>query len=175
MDVSRLAGWHNALNLTAVYALVKSVFSNINDSAFNVLEPPYGRGESLVFDDKRLVLQLVKNPGGFRIAMDVEPDLPALIIINDAIADGRDVSWLWDVDVAPLGLRKSIFCSGTRAYDMTVRLKYNEIKVVDTTTNIYDSIQKFIQNNSEGVVFLTYTSMMETRRILNKKMRAKRT
>lgn len=175
MDVSRLAGWHNALNLTAVYALVKSVFNNVDDSVFNVLEPPYGRGESLVFDGKRLVLQLVKNPGGFRIAMDVEPELPALIIINDAIADGRDVSWLWDVDVAPLGKRKSIFCSGTRAYDMTVRLKYNEIKVADTTTNIYDSIQKFIQNNSEGVVFLTYTSMMETRRILNKKMRAKRT
>ena len=174
IDVSTLAGWHNALNLTATYALIKTLFTDIDDNVFDNLKPPYGRGETLWVKEKRLILQLVKNPAGFRIAMDVEPTLPALIVINDAIADSRDVSWLWDVDVDPLRHRESIYCSGSRAYDMTVRLKYNDINVVSTTTDVLESLESFLRDNREGVVFLTYTAMLETRHILSNKMGASR-
>lgn len=172
VSTSRLPGWHNALNLVSVVALINELYGPQNESVYSDLTPPYGRGESIEVNGCKLLLQLVKNPAGFRTAMDVEPLLPALIIINDAIADSRDVSWLWDVDTSPLATRPSISCAGTRAYDMAVRLKYADIDVADTTTDIFNSVDKFISSNSSGVVFLTYTSMLKTRAYLNNKLKS---
>lgn len=167
---SKLPGWHNALNLTAVVALLSELYGLDSSTIYSDLTPPYGRGEVMVVNGCRLVLQLVKNPAGFRTAMDVEPSLPALIVVNDAIADSRDVSWLWDVDVAPLAARPTIYTSGSRAYDMAVRLKYNEITVVNINTDVKSSVDGFIHDNRGGVVFLTYTSMLQVRTYLNKLM-----
>lgn len=162
-----MSGWHNAINLTATFALLSRLFGITKPEEFESLEPPYGRGEVIEVGGCMLTLQLVKNPVGFRTAMDVGINQAALIVINDDIADGRDVSWLWDVDVAPLASRPTIICSGSRAYDMTVRLKYNDINVANTTPNILSSLEDFTRSNREGVVFLTYTAMLKTRTILN--------
>ena len=162
-----IAGWHNAINVTAVFALLSGLYDITLADAYKALEPPYGRGEIREINGCLLTLQLVKNPVGFRAAMDVGKNQPALIVINDDIADGRDVSWLWDVDVTPLANRPSLFCSGSRAYDMTVRLKYNDINVDNTTTDLKDSLTDFTKNNREGVVFLTYTAMLKTRTLLS--------
>lgn len=165
---NRLPGWHNQLNLATVFALTSELFGITDPNLFTDLTPPYGRGEELTVRGCTVTLQLVKNPAGFRTAMDVKPEQPALIVINDAIADGRDVSWLWDVDVSQLKARKSIFCSGTRAYDMSVRLKYSDINVVNTNIEVFQCVDNFISLNSEGVVFLTYTAMLHVRSYLSK-------
>jgi UDP-N-acetylmuramyl tripeptide synthase len=166
LDRARLPGWHNVLNLTAVYALISELYGPQDPQLFEGLRPPYGRGEVISIGDTQLTLQLVKNPSGFRTAMDVEPDSPALIVINDNIADGRDVSWLWDVDVDSIGLRKSVATSGSRAYDMAVRLHYSDIEPVFVEPNIRLALERFISENKSGVIFLTYTSMLQSRKII---------
>lgn len=93
----------------------------------------------------------------------------ALILINDDIADGRDVSWLWDVDFKSFTSRKTVYCSGSRAYDMAVRLKYDDVKYESVDTSIENSIEKFVMENSSGILFLTYTSMLQARTYLKKK------
>lgn len=163
---TQLPGAHNALNLTAVVALVSELFTG-SDSDFSDLRPPYGRGEVVSLGGKKFILQLVKNPAGFRTAMGVDPSLPALIVINDAIADSRDVSWLWDVDVAPLSKRPMLATSGTRAYDMANRLKYADIRVGAVETSIEVALQSFISTTDGGVIFLTYTAMLQVRKLLH--------
>jgi len=166
LDRSRLPGWHNVLNLTAVYALLSELYGPQEAQLFEGLRPPYGRGEIITIGDTQLTLQLVKNPSGFRTAMEVEPDSPALIIINDNIADGRDVSWLWDVDVDAFSGRKSVATSGSRAYDMAVRLHYSDIEPLFVETDIKLALERFISENKSGVVFLTYTAMLQSRKLI---------
>lgn len=168
IETARLPGWHNQLNVTAVFALASELYGLTDPKLYSMLTPPYGRGEEVLVRGCKLTLQLVKNPSGFRTAMDVKPEQAALIVVNDAIADSRDVSWLWDVDVSPLKARKIIYCSGARGFDMSVRLKYCDINVVNTNTEISKSVDKFITDNREGVVFLTYTSMLQVRSYLSK-------
>ncbi len=165
---SYLRGWHNALNLTSVVAMAAKLFNCTDTSLFENLKSSYGRGEVLNVAGTELVLQLVKNPLGFRMAMDVEPGMPAMIVINDMVADGRDVSWLWDVDMQRLRSRPQIWCAGTRAFDIALRLKYEEINVDKKSTKTHKIIDDFISSNSSGVVFLTYTAMLDIRKYLNK-------
>jgi UDP-N-acetylmuramyl tripeptide synthase len=162
----QLPGSHNALNLTAVIALIGEMYPNL-EADFTNLRPPYGRGEVVVLHDKRFTLQLVKNPAGFATAMSADSTQPALIVINDAIADSRDVSWLWDVDVSALAKRPALYTSGTRAYDMANRLKYADIKVKSSDVDIERSLDDFIDANSGGVIFLTYTAMLRVRKLLH--------
>jgi len=166
IDSSRLPGWHNVLNLTSVYALVTEVYGKQGKQLFSNLKPPYGRGEIITIGDTELTLQLVKNPNGFRTAMGVEPGSPALVIINDHIADGRDVSWLWDVDVNSFSERQMVATSGTRAYDMAVRLKYSDVESVFVEPDIKLALERFISENKSGVIFLTYTAMLRSRKLL---------
>lgn len=166
IDVRSLPGWHNALNLTGAFALVHELFSVEKGDVFNGLKPPYGRGETVTYKGCELVLQLVKNPAGFRVAMDVLPSEPALIVINDGIADGRDVSWLWDVDVQSMKTRSSIATSGTRAYDMALRLKYADVQTDTIIENIPEAVLDFALAHKKGVIFLTYTAMLRIRRIV---------
>jgi UDP-N-acetylmuramyl tripeptide synthase len=166
LDRSELPGWHNALNLTAVYAVVTELFGAKPPQLFSGLKPPYGRGEVLVVGDCTLTLQLVKNPNSFRSAMNVEPLQPALVAINDGIADGKDVSWLWDVDVQTFRARKSVSTSGTRGYDMAVRLQYEDISCDFIELDLEAALRKFISRNKSGVIFLTYTAMLRSRKML---------
>jgi UDP-N-acetylmuramyl tripeptide synthase len=161
-----LPGAHNALNLTAVVAFVSELYRG-HPTNFANLRPPYGRGEVVVLGEKKFTLQLVKNPAGFGTAMTVGLDQPAMIVINDAIADSRDVSWLWDVDVSLLGKRPNIYVSGTRAYDMANRLKYAEITTTDIENDVEKSLKKFMRHNDNGVIFLTYTAMLRVRKLLS--------
>ena len=97
------------------------------------MTPAFGRGQSFDFDGRRVVLQLVKNPAGFRQTLrtldGAERASGIVIAINDDYADGRDVSWLWDVDFTALaGHDCRLITSGTRAADMAVRLRYDDVR-----------------------------------------------
>ena len=164
---SHLEGWHNAANLVATYACIQNLFESAKASIYSGLTAPYGRGEELKVRGVTVILQLVKNPSGFRTAMDVQPSWPALVVVNDAYADARDVSWLWDVQVAQLATRPALYTSGTRAKDMSVRLKYADLAVVSDTTSIEDSFKLIFEQQEHVVVFLTYTAMLEVRSFLH--------
>ncbi len=163
-----LFGWHNALNTIGTYALCSKLFGINGTDIYDGLYPPYGRGEVVSYKDCDLTLQLVKNPAGFKTVIELMPESPTLVIINDGIADGKDVSWLWDVDFSSFSKRQAVYSGGVRAYDMTLRLKYEEVKVRETSISLEDSLEKFTSDNKTGIIFLTYTGMLQTRTYLKK-------
>lgn len=94
-----------------------------------------------------------------------------MIAINDNYADGRDMSWLWDVDFDSLKTVGVAQVSGIRAYDMALRLQYDEVSVSNVDTHLVKSLNSFLERNSEKPkrIYCTYTAMLALRRELAKR------
>ncbi len=132
---ARWGGTYMVYNLLAAYAAASLV--GVGAEAFQrVLDsyaPENGRLQRLEVRGRQVTLNLAKNPTGYNqnIAMLMGDPAPKIvyIVINDDYNDGRDVSWLWDVDFERLaqGPECRVFAGGTRANDMQVRLKYADI------------------------------------------------
>jgi UDP-N-acetylmuramyl tripeptide synthase len=136
------------------------------------VQPAFGRGETLIVDGKPCEIVLVKNPSGFRLSLSsFKPEgYATMIAINDDYADGRDMSWLWDVEfesLKPLGVQ---MVSGVRAYDMALRLQYDEIELSHVETKLSDALTLFLSHNSDKPkrIYCTYTAMLALRRLLAK-------
>ena len=97
--------------------------------ALERVQPPFGRGEVIDAGGQPLELVLVKNPAGFTVALGTYGTTPvtSMVAINDNYADGRDVSWLYDVCFESLRDRGVAMTSGVRAYDMALRLRYDDV------------------------------------------------
>ncbi|HEY2042570.1 MAG TPA: MurT ligase domain-containing protein [Jatrophihabitans sp.] len=174
----RAEGAHNAQNAAgaAALALALGLDPDTIATGLRAVEPAFGRGQSFDLDGRRLVLQLVKNPAGFRQSLRTVASLnPAatVIAINDDYADGRDMSWLWDVDFGPVLQGKSgwLVTTGTRAADMAVRLHYDSIETDLINTDLAAAIRAASAHIPPGdtvVVFSTYTAMWQLHQILTK-------
>ena len=136
------------------------------------MTPAFGRGESLTVNGQPLDLVLVKNPAGFRLALKSFPaaGYRTMIAINDNYADGRDMSWLWDVDFDSLRDTGVAEVSGVRARDMGLRLFYEDVPVGRVDTDLNASLQRFIADDPETPkrIYCTYTAMLALRRELGK-------
>lgn len=173
----KLDGIYNVLNAAAALTLVRMI---CGDSApvkmllgeLQTVKPAFGRGEAIEIDGKPLEIVLVKNPSGFRLALSSYANRPAatMIAINDLYADGRDMSWLWDVDFSDFQRSGVPFVSGIRAYDMALRLQYDEVEVGRIIPDIELALMNFLQE-TEGPrrIYCTYTAMLALRRELAKK------
>lgn len=171
-----LGGSHNAINLVAALTAVHAAQPKLDMAtlapAVARLEPAFGRGETFRMENGvEVTLQLVKNPTGFMHALRmlaVKPYGVVGIAINDEYADGRDVSWLWDVDFRALNdMSQARICGGTRAADMAVRLKYDEVAVAavepDLAAFIAAATERAKQLGSRVIIFCTYTAMLALR------------
>ncbi len=100
--------------------------------------PAFGRGEVIDVQGSPVELLLVKNPMGFRLALASFPpaDCNTMICINDEYADGRDMSWLWDVDFTSLHATGVDAVSGVRAWDMALRLEYDGVAARGVNTDL---------------------------------------
>jgi len=185
---SSLPGTYNLYNVLAAVTCAKAL--EIPDTAVvRALEsaaPSFGRMELFEIEGKTMIMALIKNPVGanevLRTILAQTGRISLLVAINDKIADGTDVSWLWDVDFEQLSTIEeklsTVTVSGLRALDMAVRLKYagldpGQIKVEENTARAIEcSLQ---QTPPGGRLFIlpTYTAMLEMRRILNKSGLAK--
>lgn len=172
----KINGVYNVYNSAAAIALVYSVLgdkTNIKhlQSTLASVTPAFGRGESLQVGGKSLELVLVKNPSGFRLGLkSFSPDNYAtMIAINDNYADGRDMSWLWDVDFESLREHGVAEVSGVRAYDMALRLQYDEVTIGHVEPNLTTALRHFIASNATNKrIYCTYTAMLHIRRELSK-------
>jgi UDP-N-acetylmuramyl tripeptide synthase len=126
-----LPGLYNVYNALGAAALALALGATLDQVAagLHAVSPAFGRAETLSIAGRELSILLVKNPAGANevlrtlILEDGEHDLFA--VLNDNIADGRDVSWVWDADFEILAPRvRRATCSGTRAAEMALRLKY---------------------------------------------------
>jgi lipid II isoglutaminyl synthase (glutamine-hydrolysing) len=177
----RLRGVYNIFNAAAALTLARAIAvkgksaAADNDGLLTALSrvaPAFGRGESLVVDGLPLELVLVKNPSGFRLGLKSFPaaGYATMIAINDNYADGRDMSWLWDVEFDTLRDGGVDQLSGSRAYDMALRLQYDEVPIGAVNTEIAPALASFIRDAKDKPkrIFCTYTAMLAIRRELSK-------
>lgn len=173
----QLRGIYNIYNAAAALALTCAIVGDkLNTksliSALSEVTPAFGRGETLTVEGRPLELVLVKNPSGFRLSLEsFDPaGYATMIVINDNYADGRDMSWLWDVDFASLRKNGVAEISGVRAYDMALRMQYDEVDVSHVNVNLSKSLRHFIASNRESPkrIYCTYTAMLALRRDLAK-------
>ena len=150
-----------------------SVVRQIEGAEFNAdqavahlgaVAPAYGRGEVLVVGDAGVQLILVKNPSGFQISLDSAVAAPTMIAINDEYADGRDVSWLWDVSFARLRqLQAPVVVTGVRAADMAVRLMYDGVPEPKVEPDMNMELRRWVRSlgGATGQIFATLYSDAE--------------
>lgn len=173
----RLDGDYNLFNAAAALALVREILSSKTTDEelvknLSSIEPAFGRGESLMVNGQPLELILVKNPSGFKHGLSsFDPKgYSTMIAMNDAHADGRDLSWLWDVDFTSLKRGDIRMLSGTRAYDMALRLAYDQVKLQDIERHLKTALKDFLAESADKPkrIFCSYTAMLELRRELEK-------
>ena len=174
----RAEGAHNAQNAAGAAAVAVTFGLSADEvvAGLSKVEPAFGRGQSFTVDGRRVVLQLVKNPAGFRQSLrtlDSGRSADAVVVaINDEYADGRDVSWLWDVDFTGLDTRAArLSTAGTRAADMAVRLRYDDVPVAEVEADLEKAVRSAVETvAADGlvVVFSTYTAMWTLHAILQR-------
>ena len=172
----KLDGAYNVLNAAAALAMVRMVLGgNANPdellSELASVRPAFGRGEAVNIDGQPLEIVLVKNPSGFRLALHsyAKRRAATMIAINDNYADGRDMSWLWDVDFTSLSADGVSMVSGIRAYDMALRLQYDQVDVSHVEPHISSALRHFFETTTgPRRVYCTYTAMLALRRELGK-------
>lgn len=172
-----LQGSYNIYNAAAALALTRLIVGEKidNEKLINTLShitPAFGRGETFMIGGQPLELVLVKNPSGFRLSLSsFAPDgYHTMIAVNDQYADGRDMSWLWDVDFDSLKADGVHEVAGIRAYDMALRLQYDEITISHIEPHLGKALRHFIASGSDKPkrIYCTYTTMLGLRRELAK-------
>lgn len=168
----KLRGAYNLFNAAAALTLALTVLGEDAEpskliEALGSIAPAFGRGETLNVGGKPLELVLVKNPSGFRLSLASfkATGYKTMIAINDNYADGRDMSWLWDVDFTSLTDGVDVV-SGVRAYDMALRLEYDDVPVDDVTPDLRRALREFLKLRGPKHIYGTYTAMLELRREL---------
>jgi lipid II isoglutaminyl synthase (glutamine-hydrolysing) len=173
-----LPGLYNVYNALGAAALTRALGASLEEivEGLGRFGAAFGRFERIPVDGKRLLLLLIKNPAGaneaVRTLVDGGPPRVAVVALNDAIADGRDVSWIWDVDFEPLlaGLEQ-VVASGSRAAELALRFAYggldeSRIEVVPELAQAVDRGLELTPAGGELVLLPTYTAMLGLQRLL---------
>jgi lipid II isoglutaminyl synthase (glutamine-hydrolysing) len=175
-----LPGLYNVYNILAAAAAAMQLGAPLASVAEAVASfaPAFGRAERIQVDRAEIQMLLVKNPAGFNEVLRTvlaNGPLPVLLIaINDRIADGRDVSWLWDVDVEILaGQVARIVVTGLRAEDMAVRLRYAGVpeESIDVEHEYDQALRSALDLAVTRRLFIlpTYTAMLAIRAVLERR------
>ena len=171
---------YNICNTLAAYVAINTMEAEKKNFQTMIESFDYGNNREDIFwiGDARVQLHLAKNPIGFqqKISSVLKDEKPkdVVILINDTYQDGEDVSWLWDVDFQYLanGNVKSITTTGTRRYDMGLRLKYENIPC-NSTTNMKGLIEDLVKNGTKNLyVIVNYTGLFSTNHLLTELAKA---
>ena len=169
-----LPGIYHVFNTVVALSVANELKISINKSILSLKSfmPAFGRVEKFDWG----YIFLIKNPAGATAVFEtigpiLKPDDRLLLALNDNLADGTDVSWIWDAEWERLqvtGNRLQITCSGTRAYDLANRLKY-----ADITAMVEPDLKKAFREARKGLkgrlfVLPTYTAMLQFQKILNR-------
>lgn len=169
-----LKGIYNAYNAAGALALCSIIMDDVDPAEFvedlAEIASAFGRGESFKINNCEVEVLLVKNPSAFQLSITSFADNKHdyMIAINDNIADGRDVSWLWNVDFSKLKHVEVV--SGIRATDMALRLKYDKCDVDTVEEDLAKALDIFTKvSNKPKRIFVTYTAMLELRKLISGK------
>jgi UDP-N-acetylmuramyl tripeptide synthase len=176
-----LPGLYNVYNAAAASALATVLEVPLEDVAAGLrrFTAAFGRFERITVGGRRLLMLLIKNPAGaneaVRTLLDADAPKLAVVALNDEIADGRDVSWIWDVDFEPLlaGFDR-VIASGSRAAELALRFAYggmarDRIELVPDLEQALDRGLALTPENGELVLLPTYTAMLALRGIVSER------
>jgi UDP-N-acetylmuramyl tripeptide synthase len=172
-----LPGLYNVYNAVAAAAAALALGARLDDvvGALEAQAAAFGRVETIPIEGRDVSILLVKNPAGanevLRTLTLEDGQLDLWIALNDKIADGRDVSWVWDADFELLAGRvRRATCSGTRAEEMALRLKYAgidaELEVERDLGRSLDSAVSAVNGGGRLFALPTYTALLELRDLL---------
>jgi UDP-N-acetylmuramyl tripeptide synthase len=177
----RLPGLYNVYNATGAAALALSLGASLEEvvAGLERFGGAFGRFERIEIGPVRLLMLLVKNPAGaneaIRTLLAGRPPRIALIALNDEIADGRDVSWIWDVDFEPLldGLER-VIATGSRAAELALRCKYAGFPAerIELEPDLARALDRGLAQTPAGgelVCLPTYTAMLALRQIVTER------
>lgn len=202
-----LSGEYNKYNTlaAALFAQHEEIENAVIEKALKKVKPAFGRQEIIEIDNKKAQIFLSKNPTSFnqsletiarRLELDSGSGKTILFVLNDRIPDGRDISWIWDIDIEEyMHVFDHIIVAGDRVYDMALRLQYTfprhsgseaspestalkdpgqarmtkKLKIIE---NLEDAVQQSLhltKPNETLYILPTYSAMLETRKILTGK------
>lgn len=171
-----LPGFYNLYNLRAALLIAETLQVPLEKATASLVSftPAFGRQEEFLVQGKKVKLFLSKNPAGFNESIRTVRELGAkhvLLVLNDRIPDGRDVSWIWDVDTEELSEAKiaAITVSGDRVYDMALRIKYSSSSEFQIEEDLKRAITLALKKTPRTEVLYilpTYSAMLEVRKIL---------
>lgn len=174
---SPVEGIYNKYNTLAAASVCRAL--DVSDAVIREglphFVPAFGRMETVVKNNRRIKILLSKNPTGLNESLrtvDASPDRgPILLALNDRIPDGRDVSWIWDVDFEPYKTLAAYFVTGDRVYDLALRLKYAGISQSKMAVHpsLEDAIHEGLlatKQNEVMWILATYSAMLDARKIL---------
>jgi lipid II isoglutaminyl synthase (glutamine-hydrolysing) len=174
----RLPGLYNVYNAVAAAALARALGASLDEIAAGLgrFSAAFGRFERIAVGDRHVLVLLIKNPAGanevVRTLLDGGAPPRAVIALNDEIADGRDVSWIWDVDFEPLAAcLERLVASGSRAAELSLRFRYGgldegAVEVVPGLDKALDRGLELTPPGGELVVLPTYTAMLALRKLV---------
>src|SRR5207253_9368828 len=175
LGVPGLYNVYNALGAASLARALGATLDEIQDG-LEAFHAAFGRFERIELDGKSLLVLLIKNPAGaneaIRTLLTGEAPRLALVALNDATADGKDVSWIWDVDFEPLlPALERLVAAGDRAAELALRFKYGgldegAIEVVPELEAALDRALELTPPGGELVALPTYTAMLALRDIV---------
>jgi lipid II isoglutaminyl synthase (glutamine-hydrolysing) len=176
-----LPGLYNVYNALAAASLSLVLGAGVDEiqAGLGRFRAAFGRFERIEAGDRTVLLLLVKNPAGanevVRTLVDAGAPRRLLVALNDEIADGRDVSWIWDVDFEPLiDTLEELVASGARAEELALRFKYAGLEParISLVRDLGSALTHGLEAtppDGELVVLPTYTAMLALRRIASQR------
>ncbi len=174
----RVPGLYNVYNALGAASLARALGASLDEIHYGLeaFHAAFGRFERIELDGKSLLVLLIKNPAGaneaIRTLLAGEPPTLVLVALNDATADGKDVSWIWDVDFEPLlPALERLVATGDRAAELALRFKYGgfdeqAIEVVPELEAALDRALELTPVGDELIALPTYTAMLALRDIV---------
>lgn len=172
---SQLSGLYNLYNFLAAVAATGTLGVDAASAlaALSTMRPAFGRLERFRMDQRTGIIHLVKNPTGFNQVIDNVTTWgqgeAVLLCLNDNFADGTDISWIWDVDFAPLSRAFStLVVSGLRAPELALRLKYagapeDRVRLMPDLIAALETAVRVTPPEGVLNILTTYTAMLELR------------
>lgn len=163
-------------NYTAVYSVCNlyNISNDVVKKSFSTFALNNGRLEEIAIHGVPTIINLAKNPTGSNVSLRIlnedDSQKELLFVLNDNIADGFDVSWIWDINFNNLNNVSRIVTSGTRAYDIAIRIKTSGFPAekIEPYLNLEDAVKALYKTDVKKYVIANYTSLQPTRHELKK-------
>lgn len=162
---------YSAYNFAAATSVAK-IYGVRRDSVKDTLEKfilNNGRSEKMTINGYDTIVNIAKNPAGANVSLRlVNEDLgrkEVLFVLNDNVADGRDVSWIWDVNFKELKKVDRFIVSGSRAFDLAIRVKTSGFSIdkIEVYSDLYEAIENLYKTVGKKYVITNYTAIQPTR------------